>query len=471
MNSQKNTNQEFNISKPVPHDFTADIISVSISELKSNTKNARTHSKKQVAQISESIKQFGFVVPILVDAKNQIIAGHGRLEAAKLLGLEELPVIKADHLDDTQTRLLMLADNKIASNAGWDVEILTREFEELAVLLPELNLDLDLQITGFEAAEIDLIIADQSTSEDEIEDDVYLEDAICISKPGYLWQLGEHRLICGDARSTSITNALFDGKKARMVITDPPYNVKVDGHVGGRGKTKHKEFAFASGEMSTEEFKSFLSEFLKQTFAHLCDGGLSYVFMDWRHIEDLLAVGRELQFELKNICVWNKSAPGQGSFYRSAHELVAVFKKQGASSINNIELGRFGRSRTNIWSYPKVNTFKTGKDDDLAIHPTVKPVQMIVDAIKDASKRSEIIFDPLLGSGTALLAAERTGRRCYGGEYEPKYVDLAIRRWQNLTGKDAVFKGQIDHNSQTVTNNTGKYFDELQHEIVDGVQS
>ncbi|UXX85088.1 site-specific DNA-methyltransferase [Roseovarius pelagicus] len=232
--------------------------------------------------------------------------------------------------------------------------------------------------------------------------------------------------------------SLFEEQIASLVITDPPYNVKIQGHVGGRGKTKHNEFAFASGEMSDKEFKGFLRDSIKVMQGHTGDGALLYLFMDWRHIEVLLSVGRKLSLALKSFCVWNKTTPGQGSFYRSAHELVAVFAKPGVASTNNVQLGRYGRNRTNVWTYPGVNTFQNGKGGDLTLHPTVKPVAMIAEAIKDASRRGEIVLDPFLGSGTKLLAAEKVGRRCYGVEYEPKYVDTAIRRWQQLTGKDAV---------------------------------
>lgn len=225
-----------------------------------------------------------------------------------------------------------------------------------------------------------------------------------------------------------------------MVITDPPYNVPVNGHVGGRGAIKHAEFAHASGEMTTKQFRKFLKSAIKEMIDACDENALLYIFIDWRHVEDLTTVGRKLGLELRNICVWSKTTPGQGSFYRSAHELIVVFSKQGAQPTINIELGRYGRNRTNVWSYPGVNTFKTGEGSDLAIHPTVKPIAMVADAIKDASKRGDIILDSFLGSGTTLLACERTGRICCGIEVDPGYVDLAIRRWQELTGKDALLE-------------------------------
>lgn len=433
---------------------------VPIADLAANPRNARTHANKQIKQIAASIEKFGFNNPILIGEDHDVIAGHGRLEAAKLLGLSDVPVLRLDHLNDAEKRAYILADNKIALNAGWDSELLAIELGELTDLLPEF--DLDIEITGFEMGEIDLVLSDfeepsaSHTKEDELPPS---SDAI-VAQRGDVWQLGPHRLLCGDARNTTAVQVLLENQTASLVMTDPPYNVKVQGHVGGRGKTKHDEFAFASGEMSDDEFATFLRESMDVMRAHTVDGALHYIFMDWRHIELLLAVGRMLDLPLKNICVWNKTTPGQGSFYRSAHELIAVFTKPGAATTNNVQLGRFGRTRTNVWTYAGVNTFQSGKGGDLALHPTVKPVAMIADAIKDASSRGDIVFDPFLGSGTTLLAAEKVGRRCYGVEYEPKYIDTAIRRWQQMTGKDAMLV-QREEKDGELNHSVTKCFDAL----------
>lgn len=433
---------------------------VSITDLHPNPRNARTHSKKQIKQIAASIEKFGFNNPILIGGDYDVIAGHGRLQAAKHLDLKIVPVVRLDHLSGAEKRAYILADNKIALNAGWDSELLAIELGELTDLLPEF--DLDIEVTGFEMGEIDLLLGDfegpsaSNAKEDELPP---TSDAI-VAKRGDVWQLGPHRLLCGDARDTTAVQALFDDQTANLVVTDPPYNVKVQGHVGGRGKTKHDEFAFASGEMSDEEFATFLRESMNVMRAQTVDSALYFVFMDWRHIEALLAVGRKLDLTLKNICVWNKTTPGQGSFYRSAHELIAVFANPGATTTNNVQLGRFGRNRTNVWSYPGINTFQSGKGGDLALHPTVKPVAMIADAIKDASKRGEIVFDPFLGSGTTLLAAEKVGRICYGVEFEPKYIDTAIRRGQQMTGKDAVLVHRQEKDGE-LNDNVTMCFDAL----------
>ncbi len=423
-----------------------------------NPRNARTHSKKQIKQIAASIAQFGFNNPILIDDENVVIAGHGRLEAAKHLGWGKVPTLRLSHLSDAEKRAYILADNKIALNAGWDGELLAIELEELSELTIEDSFD--IEITGFETGEIDIVLDDHQEPAPSNADDTIPEPLDrSISRRGDLWVLGRHRLLCGDARDLDTCGRLFDGERAQLVMTDPPYNVRVQGHVGGRGKTMHKEFPFASGEMSDAEFETFLTESLRVMIAYALDGTLLYVFMDWRHIELLLKVGRALELELKNVCVWNKTSPGQGSFYRSAHELVVVLLKPGASSTNNVQLGKFGRNRSNVWTFPGVNTFTTGKGDDLALHPTVKPVSMIAEAIKDASKRGQIVFDPFLGSGTTLLAAEKTGRRCYGIEYEPGYVDTAIRRWQQMTGKDAVLVSREGMDKLAAP--MGKCFDDL----------
>lgn len=460
MDSKKTRLQGNTGNPPGPRSTRQKLERVATDKLKPNARNARTHSKKQIKQIAESIRTFGFNNPILIDDAFGVIAGHGRLQAAKQLGLKDVPVVCLSHLNDAETRAYILADNKIALNAGWDSELLASELGELADLLPEI--DLDLEITGFDMGEIDVLLSDhEAPAPSQSDEDALpeLEDVV-VAKPGDIWHLGDNRIMCGDARDTDAIADLFAGQTASMVLTDPPYNVRIQGHVGGRGKTKHAEFAFASGEMSDQEFGAFLRDSVEVMHRHSDDGALLYAFMDWRHIEILLSVGREMGLGLKNICVWNKTTPGQGSFYRSAHELVVVFAKPGKASTNNVQLGRFGRNRSNVWTYPGVNTFQTGKGAELSLHPTVKPVLMISEAIKDASRRGEVVLDPFLGSGTTLLAADKVGRRCYGVEYEPVYVDVAIRRWQQFTGKDAILVRRLraDGDGDAAV---GKAFDEM----------
>ena len=408
----------------------------SLSELKPNPRNARTHSRRQIRQIADSIAAFDFNNPILVDEEDFIIAGHGRFEAAKLLGMSEVPTVCLAHMSEAEKRAYVIADNKLAEKAGWDKEILAIEFETLFELAPEL----DLTVTGFEIAEIDLIIGDKAASEPDVLDEFSppQAEAPVVTRPGDLWQLGEHRVLCGDATQEESYVRLLQGERAQMVFTDPPYNVPINGHVSGLGRVQHPEFPMASGEMSDEAFTAFLTTILERIESHSTDGAIAFVCMDWRHLHELLAAGRATKLTLKNLCVWVKTNAGMGTFYRSQHELIAVFKLGDGPHINSFELGQHGRRRTNVWTYPGFNAFGAGRDAALAMHPTVKPVALIADAMKDCSKRNGLILDPFLGSGTTILAAEVTGRRAAGLELDPRYVDCAIRRWQQMTGNAAV---------------------------------
>ena len=394
--------------------------------------NPKLHPQKQVAQIASSIKQFGFINPIIIDQKKEIIAGHGRFEAAKLLKLERVPAILVDHLSKEEVQAYRLADNQLTLNSGYDDELLKIELFDLS----KIDLDFDLEITGFETAEIDIIL-DESTSDNP--EDIIPELPIgpTITKVGDIWILGNHRLICGDALQEKTYKQVLETTVAHIAFLDPPYNVPIDGFVGGKGKIKHREFAMATGEMSPKEFKIFLEGFISQLIKFTEDGSLHYICMDWRHIDALIQVGKEFYSELKNICVWNKDNGGMGSLYRSKHELVAVFKNGTKPHVNNIELGKHGRYRTNVWDYKGVNSFGRNQSD-LKMHPTVKPVALVADAIKDCSKRGNIVLDPFAGSGSTLIAAEKTGRIARCIELDPAYCDVIVRRWQALTGGEAV---------------------------------
>lgn len=428
-----------------------------IGRLHANPRNARVHSDRQVRQIAGSIRTFGFTNPVLIDSDNTIIAGHGRVEAARLLNQEQVPVIRLEHMNDAQLRAYMLADNRLAEKAGWDTDILNIELQHLT----EIELDFDIEVTGFETAEIDLMLGDgfegadpgAADPADAVPDPGTGETAT--TRPGDLWQLGDHRLICADSLETAAYTALMAGGTARMVFTDPPYNVPINGHVSGLGKARHREFAMASGEMTSAGFTGFLETVLQQQSQHVVDGGLLFVCMDWRHVGELDRASRTAGLTLKNICVWVKSNGGMGSLYRSRHELVFVLKSGTAPHVNNIELGRFGRYRTNVWEYAGVNTFGTDREAALAAHPTVRPVALVADAIRDCSKRRDIILDPFGGSGTTLIAAERTGRRARLVEIDPRYCDVTIRRWQALTGQQAVLADTGEKFDAVVDRRTG----------------
>ena len=407
----------------------------SIDVLKPYPRNARTHSEKQIGQIADSIKEFGFTNPVLIDGDNQIIAGHGRVDAAKLLCIKKVPTLRIEYLSEAQKRAYILADNKIAENAGWDHEILALELEGLITLNPEF----DIEITGFDMPEIDILIegAADSVEEEDVIPEVDV-DKPAVSRPGDLWLLGAHRLYCGDARDSKSYQVLLDGNKAQMIFTDPPYNVPIDGHVSGLGKVKHREFAFAAGEMSKKQFTGFLQDIFVLLADNSVDGAIQFICMDWRHIGEITAAGGAAYSELKNLCVWNKTNGGMGSLYRSKHEMIFVYKNGTARHINNVELGRHGRYRSNVWDYAGINSFGAHRDEDLALHPTVKPTAMIGDAILDCSARKGLILDPFGGSGSTLIAAEKTGRAARLIELDAHYVDATIKRWQSLTSEDAV---------------------------------
>lgn len=407
---------------------------VSLASLQPNPRNSRVHSRKQISQIAKSIEKFGFVNPVLTDDNYQIIAGHGRYEAAKQLGIDTVPAIRLSHLSPTEVRAYVIADNRLAEKAGWDREMLQAELQGL------LALDIDIELTGFEAPDLDALMdeAREALGMEADEDRVPLGcDGPTVARQGQLWLLGNHRLYCGDARTQASYDALFEGSKAAMVIGDAPYNVKIANNVSGNGRIVHGEFQMASGEMSKEEFIGFLETVFQRLAFNTVDGSIHMLFMDWRHQLEMMVAGNAVYSELKNLCVWNKSMGGMGTLYRSKHELVYVWKSGLGSHRNNVELGKHGRNRTNVWDYAGVTGHTSENRRELEMHPTVKPVALIADAIKDVSVAKDLVLDPFCGSGTILIAAERTGRHARAIEIDLKYVDVAIRRWQLYTGKHA----------------------------------
>jgi len=425
---------------------TTEIEQTPIADLKPYKNNPRTHSEASVSRLADAIAEFGFVVPIVIDRDNAVITGHGRIEAAKRLKLAAIPTVRADHLTPAQVKAYRIADNRLAELSEWDRDALQIEFADLMDLSLEGELGFDLEITGFEMPEIDLIIGGAgATEEGEAETAPLPEDAKpAVTKLGDVWCLGEHRLFCGNALEAASYKSVLKDETARMVFTDPPYNVPVNGHVRSGNGGAHREFAMASGEMSDVEFRAFLVVFLTLLIDRLPEGGVAMVCMDWRHIEELIAAGKQAGFELINLCVWNKTNGGMGSLYRSKHEMVCIFRKSGASHINNVELGKHGRNRTNVWDYAGVNTFGAGREADLVDHPTVKPTALVADAIMDVSHRGDIVLDCFGGSGATLLAAEKTGRRARLIELDPHYCDVAIRRWQEMTGEKAIHEARGD---------------------------
>jgi DNA modification methylase len=396
------------------------------SSLRLNKNNARTHSRKQIAQIAASISQFGFTNPLLIDEESILIAGHGRLKAAQNLGLEEVPAIELTGLSEAEKRALVLADNKIALNAGWDIDVLKIEIEHLQ----DFSTEFSLEVTGFSIGEIDVIL--ESSKIDPTDEIVPAATVDPYVQLGDIYRLGQHLVGCGDCRNEDFLRSLTEGAQVDAAFLDPPYNVPIKGHA--MRTTSHREFAMASGELSDVDFQAFLRDSLSACTSITRDGGIHFVCMDWRHVEAVGAVGKAIYSKALNLCVWNKSNAGMGSLYRSKHELVFVFKVGSGPHFNAIELGKHGRNRTNVWDYQSVNSSRGNRRADLELHPTVKPVGMVADAICDVTRQGDLILDSFLGSGTSLIAAERTGRRFAGCDIDPQYVQIAIERWRDLTG-------------------------------------
>lgn len=427
-----------------------------IDRLKINPDNPRIHSDKQVTQIARSLETFGSIVPVLIDQNSRVIAGHGRILAARLLGLTEFPTIRVEHLTDAQIKAFAIADNKLSENSTWDAALLGQQLKALA----EVELDFSLEATGFEMGEIDVLIEGLEPingGESDAADSIPDQTTTRVTSVNDLWHLAKHRVLCGNALDPEAYMRLMGKRQAGVVFTDPPYNIPINGHVSGLGKKRHPNFPMASGEMSEPEFTDFLSCVCKHMAGYSRVGSIHFICMDWRHLGELLTAGKEAYDEFKNLCVWAKANAGMGSMYRSQHELVLVFKHGVSPHRNNIQLGQFGRYRTNVWHYPGANSFSRSTEEGnlLELHPTVKPVRLVADAIMDCSARGDIVLDPFLGSGTTVIAAERTGRICYGIELDPAYVDVVVRRWQAFTGLSAKHAG------------SGRTFNELEKESGD----
>ncbi|MEZ5996463.1 MAG: DNA methyltransferase [Hyphomonadaceae bacterium] len=396
------------------------------SELRPDRLNARAHPPAQIKQIVASIKKFGFVGAILADENLNVIAGHGRLVAAQQCNLPTVPVFVLSNLTEAERRALALADNKIALNAGWDGDLLRKNLEII-------SLELDVELTGFSVGQVDVVLSGPDTRDpdDEV---IPAAPSVPTTRRGDIWRCGDHVVGCGDARDRDFVRRVVGAETAAAMFSDPPYNVAINGHAGGKGRIKHAEFAMASGEMADEEFEAFLRDAMVASVEVTREGGVHFVCMDHHHVNQLVRTLDPLYGARLNVCVWNKSNAGMGSLYRSKHELVFVYRVGDVQHRNNVELGRHGRNRTNVWDYPSVNTFQGARRADLALHPTVKPVGLVADAILDVTKRGEIVLDTFLGSGTTLIACERTGRRCRAVEFEPGYVDVALARWSAMTG-------------------------------------
>jgi DNA modification methylase len=395
--------------------------------------NPRRHPRSQIRQLSKAIRDLGFINPIIIDQDGIIVAGHARHQVAIELGLEQVPTIMVDHLNKHQLRLYRLADNKLCENGEWDPELLAIDLKLL------IEHEFDMEITGFSAPEIDLVLQSQpvSTLEDPpASDPEDINSPVVI--PGDVFQLGPHRILCGDIRNQITVQQFLGDIRADAVFTDPPFNVPIAGHVSGLGKHTHAEFAMASGEMDSFQFTEFLRTSLGNLVRVSRNGAVHFVCMDWRHLAELYAAAVEIYNTQLNLCVWSKSNGGMGSLYRSQHELIGVYRVGSEPHLNNVELGKHDRYRTNVWSYAGQNAFGAKRDEDLALHPTVKPIPLIADALLDVTSRGDHVLDGFLGSGSTLLAAEQIGRIAYGIEIDPRYIEVTLQRWFALTGEEAL---------------------------------
>ncbi len=426
-----------NISTILRHNVRLDRIEyIRVDALNSYGRKLRRRVKGTIEALKASLQAFGIVSPILIDASNTIIGGEAIVEAARALGYVDVPTIRVEHLDEAEVRFLRLALNKLSENSRWDEVELAVEFTELI----EMDTVLAYEVTGFSTPEIDNLLYPSSV-ESELDPDDDLSEVgkpgMAVSRIGDVWQLGRHRVLCGSSLDHGDLAILMDGQIASMVLTDHPYNLKIDGFVSGNGKNKNREFVQASGDLSEEQFTDFLSTSIAALAARCRDGALLYMFMDFRHQWEMMTGVRAAHLALLSMAVWVKASGGMGSFYRSQHELCYIAKKGKAPHTNNIQLGRFGRTRTTCWFYPGVNTFGAGRDELLAMHSTCKNVSMLADAIRDATNRGEVVLDGFLGSGSTLIAAERTDRVCRGVELDPLYVDTIVHRWEKATGQKA----------------------------------
>lgn len=441
-------------AEPIAAQHRLKVVYRHIDEIRPNPRNPRRHNRRQIKKLARIIQKQGCNVPLLLDRYGNLLAGHARYEACRSLGLTELPTICLEHLNEHQAQAFMLADNRLAELSEWDEPLLAGHLKELSEAL-----NFEIELSGFELGEIDLRIEGLNSAVEEEADAADALPQIPSSKPpvthpGDLWLLGENRVLCANTLEESSYVVLMNGKRAAMVLSDPPYNVRIEGNVSGLGRIQHRDFLMGSGETTEAEFVLFLNRVCALFARHSTDGSLHYLFIDWRHISELIAAGKTTYSKLINIAVWVKNMPGMGSFYRSQHELVAIFKSGDGAHRNNVRLGEYGRNRSNVWPYPSINSFgRSGEEGNLlATHPTVKPVALLADAIMDCTARGDIVLDGFLGSGSTVIAAERTGRRCHAIEIDPLYVDIAVRRWQNYT------RDRARHAE------TGRFFDEMEAE-------
>ena len=407
----------------------------SLGSLRPYIGNARRHSKKQLQKLAHTIRQVGWINPIIIDETGMILAGHGRYEAAPLAGLNMVPVIVVEGLSEAEKRSYVLSDNRLGDESHFDKGQLKAELEGL------ISLGYDVELTGFDTIEIDSILTFEEPGAD---DNVHLpgEKEQPVSRLGDLWHIGPHRVLCGDARDIACHERVLGGALVDLFFTDPPYGCAIAGNVSGLGSVKHGDFVMGAGEQSLPAFgQTLLRPAFRCMASTAAPGAIAFVCTDWRASPHLHDAAQGVFHEQKNLIVFVKTNAGMGTFYRSQHELIHAFKVTPGKHRNNFGLGEGGRHRSNVWTYPGANTFRKGRMQDLADHSTVKPKAMVADAIRDCSKRGDVVMDPFLGSGTLLVACAMTGRIGRGLELDPKYVDVILRRVSEETGLEPLLDG------------------------------
>lgn len=398
-----------------------------LDAVKLPAKSVRKHKPAEMKKLRASLQEYGMVTPIVIDADGKIIDGVGRYNAARDLGMQEIPVAVAPTgLTKAQLAALSLGLNRLPQGTTWDEAVL------LDVLHEVTSADLPAELTGFDDIEIDRILTPRTTDldEDVVEETVTERQPVSVAYD--IWGIGEHRLYHGDARDPTLYAHAFEKEKAALVVADPPYNIPIDGGISARGAVKHPDFVEGSGELTDDEYEALIGEVMALCTSWSNDGALHYFFIDWRHVGQLDRVGRKVYPRLVHIVVWAKSNWGVGDFYRHQHELVLVFKSGDAPHVNNVARGRSGRSRSDLWQYDGATSFSKTRKQNLADHPTVKPLAMIEDLIQDASNPGDLVFDPFAGSGTTLIAAHRKKRRAVIVEMDGRYVDAALRRFMRV---------------------------------------
>ena len=425
-----------------------EIKSVKIEEIKQNRKELRKFTDSEIEITTKVVKRFGFQVPIIIDNKNQVVLGAALLKAALNLNMEEVPVVEVQNLSEKELNTFTIAINKISMMGELDLENFAYDIQEL---LFDIDLNLTPEELGFSSIEMDnLLFTCGFEDGDDKEDTPIVKDiekVNVVAKIGDIIKLGRHILYCGDALQEESYQKLIGDEKADLVITDPPYNVKIQGNV--TKQKQHKDFVQASGEMTPEEFTKFLNNAFSRLKNFSTPSSLHYIFMDWKHLQEVQSATKDVYDKLLNICVWNKLKGGMGSFYRSQHEFCLVYKNKAGSYCNNIELGKNGRNRTNVWDYPGMSTSNKQAKKLRELHPTVKPVAMLMDIMLDASNYGDLVLDCFGGSGSTLMAAQECGRRARIIEISPEYCDIIIHRWEELTGEkhEIVSRGE-DHHGQ-----------------------